>query len=109
MIDHLAGVGMNVAQMNVEVTALQFNGDHADATVAITPKGNGGAGMSMGYQLQQQGTKWVVVGRKDTGASPHGGGAVPAAGAPASPHGGAMPPAGSDKMPSPSELPPVKK
>lgn len=110
VIDHLAAVGLNVSGMNVEVTSVQFNGDHADANVTINPKsGPSGAGMTTVYSLEQKSGKWVVTGRKDAGGSPHGGGAVPQ-GAP-NPHGGGSPvaaPAGG-AMPSPEDLPPTKK
>ena len=112
VIDFVAGRGLNVQGMNVEMKAVQFNGNHADATVEFTPKGSpAGSGMSMQYQLEQQGSKWVVTGRRDMGA-PHGGNAAPPEGAaPANPHGGGMsaPPSGGSAMPSPHVLPPVKK
>jgi hypothetical protein len=66
----------------------------------------------MKYHLEEKSGKWTVVGRQDTGASPHGGGAaVPPAGAGAeNPHGGAAPGgAPGGKMPSPEDLPPAKK
>ena len=112
VMDHLAQVGLNVQGMNVDVTSVKFNGNQAEATVAFTPKGgNTSQGMSMRYTLQQQGGKWVVTGRQDSG-SPHSGGAMPPG--MANPHGGGMPGAqnphgGGGQMPSPEELPPVKK
>ncbi len=114
VIDFVASRGLNVQGMNVALTAVQFNGNRADATVEFTPKGGAaGSGMSMQYQLEQQGSKWVVTGRRDMGA-PHGGsGATPGAGGAPSgenPHGGAMAaPGGGAPMPSPQDLPPVKK
>ena len=99
-----------MSKMDLALTAVQFNGNHADATVSVFLKGGSAAdGMSMHYALEQQGGKWVVTGRKDAGP-PHGGataapgGAMPGA---ASPHGGAMPPAGGAMMPSPGDLPPA--
>jgi hypothetical protein len=112
VIDFVAARGLNVQGMSVDVTAVQFNGNHADATVEFAPKGGpAGSGMSMRYQLEQQGSKWVVTGRTDTG-SPHGGGAMPGGAPGENPHGGAMgaPPApGGSAMPAPQDLPPVKK
>jgi len=67
--------------------------------------------MSMQYELEQKSGKWVVTGRKDAG-TPHGGVANPAdQPAPENPHGGmGAPPAnGGSAMPSPHDLPPVKK
>jgi hypothetical protein len=102
VLDHLAQVSLNVASMNVEVASVQFNGDQAQATVTFTPKGgNASQSMSMQYQMQKKGGRWVVVGRKDAGPSPHGGGAMP----PAAP--GMENPHGGGKMPSPEDLPPA--
>ena len=93
---------MNVASMNVEVTSVQFNGNQADATVSFYPKGgNAAQGMTMRYQLEQKDGRWMVMGRKDAGASPHGGAAMP----PAAP--GVENPHGGGKMPSPEDLPPA--
>ena len=116
VIDYLGGHGMNVAAMNVDVTAVNFTGDHGEANVSFTLKNAPGApGMSRIYLLQQQGAKWVVTGSKQAGGAPHGGGAMP--GGAANPHG-AMPPGGmanphgagaNGAMPSPQDLPPVDK
>lgn len=112
VIDFVASRGLNVQGMNVALTTVQFNGNHADATVEFTPKGGApGSGMSMQYQLEQQGSKWVVTGRRDMGA-PHGGNgaAVPGQMPADNPHGAMGAPAGGGSaMPSPQDLPPVKK
>jgi len=101
VLDHLAEVRMSVASMNVEVTSVQFNGNQAEATVSFYPKGgNAAQGMSMRYQLEQKDGRWVVMGRKDAGSSPHGGVMPPAAPGMENPHGGG-------KMPSPEDLPPA--
>jgi len=112
ILDHLAEAGFSSQNMDVSVTSLQFNGDKADAVVEIAPKGaTHEQGMQMRYSLQQQGSRWVVVGRADTGAG-HGSAMVPGV---ANPHGGgAMPTsppdgAGGQKMPSPQDLPPAHK
>jgi len=92
--------------MNVEVTSVQFNGNQADASVSLTLKGgNAAQAMSFEYHLEQKGNKWVVVGRKELGSSPHGA-AGPGG---ASPGGGAMPAPGGagSKMPAPEDLPPA--
>lgn len=104
--------------MDVAITNLSMNGSQADATVSITPKGSSPSqGMSMEYQLEQHGEKWTVTGRKNS--SQHGAEAMPPG--MENPHGetmpggenphGAMPgePDGGSKMPSPQDLPPVKK
>jgi hypothetical protein len=122
VVDYLVSKGFDVPkQMTVAVTNLEMNGSQADATVSITPTGgNPAQGMSMKYHLEQKGDKWAVVGRQDSGASPHGGGGAPGALAPpgatappgsephgGDPHGGVAP--GATKMPSPEDLPPAKK
>jgi len=100
VLDHLAQVKMNVASMDVEVTSVEFNGNQAEAAVSFSPKGgNAAQGMSMRYQLELRGGRWVVVGRKDAGSSPHGG-MPPAPAGMENPHG-------ADKMPSPEDLPPA--
>ena len=119
IVDHLQARQFNMATMDLDLTSVQFNGAHADATVSVYAKGTSAAqGMSMKYQLEQQGGKWVVVGRNDAGGAPHGGavatpgGAMPGAG---SPHGGAMTapgaesPHGGAMMPAPGDLPPAGK
>jgi hypothetical protein len=103
VLDHLAQVQLNVASMNVEVTSVQFNGNQAEATVAFSPKGgNAAQGMTMRYQLELKSGRWVVMGRKDAGSSPHGGG-MPSA----MPPPGMENPHGGGKMPSPEDLPPA--
>jgi hypothetical protein len=112
IVDHLATRGLNMSGMDLQVSSVQFNGNQADATVSFVPKGgNPSQGMTMQYHLEQQGNKWVVVGRRDSGA-PHGGSAAPGAG---NPHGGMAPggetaaPGAAGKMPSPEDLPPAGK
>jgi hypothetical protein len=101
VLDHLSQLQLNVASMNVEVTSVEFNGNQAEATVSFSPKGgNATQGMSMRYQLELRGGRWVVVGRKDAGSSPHGGGMPSAPPGMENPHGGG-------KMPSPEDLPPA--
>jgi hypothetical protein len=113
VVNYLSAKGFSMSSMNVELTAVQFNGQQADATVAFAPKGTSAAqGMSMVYHLEQQGGKWTVLGRKESGAAPHGGaGAMTPPAAPASPQGGnphgAGAPAPAGKMPSPEDLPPA--
>jgi hypothetical protein len=104
-------------------------GDQADATVAVTAKGQSGAPpMTLRYHLLHQNNQWVVQGMAQdpggSGANPHGGampaptgggadnphgGAMPPAGGGDNPHGGAMPPTGAGQLPSPHDLPPATK
>jgi len=121
VIDYLGGHGMNVAAMNIEVTAVSFSGDHGEANVSFTVKSAPGApGMSRIYLLEQQGAKLVVTGSKQAGGMPHGAGAMPGGAMPGgavNPYG-AMPPAGmanphgagaGGAMPAPQDLPPIDK
>ena len=111
VVDYLTSKGFDIPKaMTVNVTNVEMKGDQADATVSITPTGGAPAqGMNMKYHLEQKGDKWAVVGRQDSGGSPHGAGAMPAAPAGSEPHGGGMAPAPATKMPSPEDLPPAKK
>jgi hypothetical protein len=126
VIDYLATKGFNMPGMSVDVTSVQFNGSHADAVVSIAPKGApAGAGITMPYKLEQKDGKWVVT--ASTGG-PHPGAGMPGSGGAgggmpggANPHGGmpmgggnphdgmAAPAGGNPNMPSPNDLPPVKK
>jgi len=113
VLDYLSGrKDLNVSSMDIDVSSVQFNGNKADATVTFSPKGaNPSQGMTMHYQLEQQGNHWAVVGRQDSGhagsvapgaANPHGGGEIP--GGEANPHAGG---GGGVHMPSPEDLPPT--
>jgi hypothetical protein len=105
VIDYLGGHGMNVAAMNVEVAAVNLDGDRGEASVSFTAKGGPVVpGMSFVYLIERRGARWVVTGRKQAGgaANPHG--AMPPAGM-TNPHG--MGAGGT--MPAPRDLPPVDK
>ena len=78
VIDHLSNrAGLDLKSMQVEVTSVSFRENEADAVVSFRPKGSSdpGTGMQMQYTLEKQGNRWVVKGRRESGASPHGGGA----------------------------------
>ncbi len=103
---------MNMPSMAVDLKSVQFNGSKAEATVSIYAKtGTSADGMVMTYQLEQQGGKWVVTDRKDSGGMPHTGATSnPGSPMPGGAPGGAMPganPHGGAVMPSPSDLPPA--
>jgi uncharacterized lipoprotein len=103
IVDHLAARQMNTSSMDLNVTSVQFNGNKAEAAVTFTPKGGKPEqSMPMRYELEQQGSKWVVVGRKDAGG--HGSMPVPNSSAPAP---GGMNPHGGGNMPAPESLPPA--
>jgi hypothetical protein len=81
ILDHLAQRGGFNAAMEVNVTAVTFRQDEADATVSYRVKGTpGGAGMTMNYTLERKGNAWVVKEKAETGGTPHGA-TVPAPGA----------------------------
>ena len=116
MLDYLATKGMTAAAMDINVTAVKFDGDKADATVSFAAKGTGVGQMTIQYHLEMKNNKWTVVGRQ--GASQHGAGQMPPASAPQggampgmdNPHGGAMAaPGARGKMPAPEDLPPAGK
>ena len=65
--------GLNIEAMQVEVRQVSFQKEEARAGVMITPKGIPGGGMQMNYVLSRNGNKWVVKGRQENGANPHGG------------------------------------
>lgn len=106
VIDYLGAHGMNAAAMNVEVTAVNLDGDRGDASVSFTAKGGPALpGMSFVYLIERRGAKWVVTGRKRSGGATNPHGAMPPAGM-ANPHGMG---AGGAGMPAPQDLPPVDK
>lgn len=114
ILDRLQAKQMSIPSMGVDLKSVTFQGKKAQATVSIYPKNLTPAdGMVMTYNLEQQGSKWVVTDRKDAGGMPHGGTAPPGS---AMPQGGAMPggamppssnPHGGAVMPSPNDLPPA--
>jgi len=118
IVDRLVKNKMDPSAMDIKVTSVQFNGDQAEAEVMVGVKGKGDASsMPLHYHLERKNNQWVA---NLAAGSSHGGAADPNAGA-ADPHGGAMPPAsdsphggatspgGAGNMPSPQDLPPVKK
>ncbi len=74
ILDYLSSQkGLNVAAMQVDVTALTFRQNEADATVSFRPKGtSGGSGMTFSYTLEKKGNGWVVKGKTESGGTPHG-------------------------------------
>jgi hypothetical protein len=70
--------GLNVDMMQVDVTSVSFQKDEAQATLYFRPKAGGGqGGMQIPYTLERKGNKWVVRGRTENGANPHGAGGMP--------------------------------
>jgi hypothetical protein len=59
-----AQTGLDMASMDVNVTAMAFERDTARATVDFRVK-NGDAGMQFNYTLDRKGDKWVVQPKAD--------------------------------------------
>ncbi len=56
--------GINVDQMDVNVTNVTFHDNNADATVAFVPKGSpAGSGVTFKYQLERVKDEWEVKSR----------------------------------------------
>jgi hypothetical protein len=75
VMDYLAQrSNLNLNAMQVDVTAVSFRQDEADAVVAFRPKGAVGGGMQMRYTLERKGDRWVVKGhgQSQAGQAPHG-------------------------------------
>lgn len=98
VVNHLAGnKGLQMSSMDVEVTAVTFKDNLAEATVSFKPKGAAAsAGMQMRYTLEKKGDAWVVQKKADSGAG-HAGGAMPMGEAPAAAMPPGHPPAGAPK------------
>lgn len=69
--------GLNLDAMTIDVTSVSFQHDEARATLRFVPKGIPNGGMQMTYVLDRKGNKWVVRGRTESGANPHGAGPAP--------------------------------
>jgi len=85
-----AKTGLNLDAMQIEVRSVSFASDEARANVYITPKGIPTGGMQLTYVLARSGNKWVVRGRAESGANPHGTSPMPGAPPEGSPQ--ALPP-----------------
>ncbi len=83
IIDYLKArqekTGLNMDMMKVDVSSVTFTsaGKEAHANVMFTPLAGGG-GMSMRYDLDRQGDKWVVRPHAEGGENPHGAAGLPA-------------------------------
>ena len=91
LVEHLSKVaGLNMDQIDLNLTNVQFKGSEATVTATFQPKGSPGGGMSMPYTLERRGDKWAVV--KKAGSVGHA--ESPISQPPAEPvaPGGALPP-----------------
>jgi hypothetical protein len=107
VIDHLAKGELNIGAMDVKLAKVDRKSDtEAEVVAAISAKGaDPSAGMTIGYKLEQQNNRWVVVGRQGGTPGPH---SMPPPDT-ANPHGGGGAAPGGSKMPSPEDLPPATK
>ncbi len=92
-----AQTGLDISNMDVNVTAMTFERDTARATVDFRVK-NSDAGMQMNYTLDRKGDKWVVQARPEGGQG-HG---VVTPGNETAP-GGELPPGHPAVPPSPKQ------
>jgi hypothetical protein len=65
-------IGLDMNNMQVDVSAVSFEHDHARATVSVTPKVAGSKGMELIYELDRKDDKWVVHGNAMSAGSTHG-------------------------------------
>jgi hypothetical protein len=74
ILDHLAqNSGQNtidVNRMDIEIVALTFGANEAHATASFRPKGSDKDLITVPYDLERKGNKWVVKPRTG-GSSPH--------------------------------------
>ena len=89
VIKHLSqNKNLSIGSMDVDVSAVTFKENEAEATVTFKPKGgDASSGMSMRYSLEKKGSEWVVKKKADSGKG-HGSQAMPGA----APQGTGMPP-----------------
>ena len=76
VLEHVKKADINIGNMDVDVTSVQFRSNEADAVVSFRPKDapNDGS-MRMGYTLEAKDGKWVVKGKaKRVGEESHDGG-----------------------------------
>jgi hypothetical protein len=77
VIDHLSkNAALEINQLDVDVTDVQFKGNEATTQVSIKPKTAPDQGMTMSYVLDRKGDQWHVRPRSATGHGAMGGGAM---------------------------------
>jgi hypothetical protein len=100
IVDHLKArknLDLDLSSMQLEITALTFRENEAEATVSFVPNGAAPSqGMSMKYTLVREGSAWKVKQKAEATNNPHTGGG---AAVPGMPPGGAVLPPGHPPMP----------
>ncbi|MEP7367772.1 MAG: hypothetical protein ABI972_31310 [Acidobacteriota bacterium] len=100
VVEHLKArknLDLDLTSMQLEVTAVTFRENEADATVSFVPKGaSASQGMSMKYTLVREGSVWKVKQKAESTNNPHSGGMSAPPMSP--PEGSALPP-GHPPMP----------
>jgi len=81
VVDYLttnqSSIGIDPNMMQIDVTSVSFEKDSARATVAFRVKSGADTGqppIMVTYNLNRKANKWVVRGKAESGASPHGAG-----------------------------------
>ena len=89
-----AEIGLNMEQMQIDVTSVAFEKDQARATVVFRVKGAAEqAPVRVDYVLDRKGSKWVNARPvSQSGVNPHGGGQQPPMQPTQPPGGGSLPP-----------------
>lgn len=62
IVQHVAKT-MSMDQMSVQVSSVSFHGNTADAVATFTPKGMPNSAVTFNYDLERNGSGWVVKGR----------------------------------------------
>ena len=102
VVDHLSKVaGLEMAQLDIDVADVQFNGNEATAKVSIKPKTAPEQAMSMAYNLERRGDKWLVKGKGGGGAGHGSGMGTGSAPPPQAPAAGGELPSGHPPVNSP--------
>jgi outer membrane murein-binding lipoprotein Lpp len=87
---------VDVQNMDINVAAVAFRGQEADATVSFSPKGAGpGQSITMKYAMERAGDEWKIKGRSLDGHT-----------APTAAPGGNLPPGHPGPVASGTPLPP---
>jgi hypothetical protein len=102
VVDYLksrSDFGLDLNQMDIEVSSLSFQKDQAQATIYFRPKQGGAEGIPVKYVLDRKGNEWVVRSRGSASGGGHNMG-KPLPGEGAETPKGAMPPRNT-----PAEMP----
>ena len=74
VVKHLSerkGLDLNMRGFDIQVGALSFKANEAEADVGFMPKGSTQSVMSVHYSLEKKGSEWAVKAKAESGAG-HG-------------------------------------